>query len=210
MLVSLKHNFVLVAMPKCASSALETALAQHADLRIGGALKHAPFKLFEAYIMPFMAKQRPKMPGCEPFSLFREPLEWLFSWYSYRTRSELRAANDGSGKVYTGNISFCDFLNEHFAKKPAPFARVRPQSYFIEDGSGRFNAVTLYRYDEIDFMIRELARKIGRDVKLRREKISPARPLALSESQVSEARRTLKVEYQIYSSIPRRTAVDAA
>ena len=204
MLISVKHNFILLAMPKCGSTALEAAFGRYAEVKIGGTpeLKHTNFMALEKYIWPFIEQQYRESPFCEPFSLFREPLEWLFSWYSYRGREEL-GASDGA-KNYTGEISFSDFLNEHFKKKPASFAKVGRQSAFIENSNGDFDAVTLYRYEDIDFLAEELERRIGRSVPLGRKNISPKRDMELTNDEIVEARTKLRLEYRIYSSIPER------
>ncbi len=146
MLVSVKHNFVLLAMPKCGSTALHSALTPYAELRIGSlpALKHAPLKSFEKYILPFLVEVCRDQQTFEPFSLFREPIEWLFSWYSYRGRKEM-----GEASNYAGHVSFHDFLHEHFQKKPAAFARLRRQSFLHkkQQGSIRFrDSLSLRRH----------------------------------------------------------------
>jgi hypothetical protein len=205
-LISLKYNFALLAMPKCGSTALHAALARHAQIQIGGspALKHTPFRALESYILPFITNQTRALPRCEPFSLFREPLHWLFSWYSYRGRPELAASGEGSRGKYIGEISFSDFLNEHFKKKPPSFANFRRQSFFIEDNAGGFGSVTLYRYEDIAFLVQELERRIGKRVQLSEKNVSPKRSMELSSDQIAEARTILRVEYEIYSSIVER------
>ena len=206
MLVSLKHKFVLVAMPKCGSTALHAAFMQHAEIRIAGApeLKHAPFSAYENYVLPFIADRCRTPPECEPFSLFRDPLDWLFSWYSYRGRSSLAAPDAGRRKNYTGEISFSDFLNEHFKRKPASYAKVGRQSAYIENNDGEFDAVTLFRYEDIDSLVHELESRVGKKVPLARKNVSPKRSVELTNEEIAEAKDMLKTEYQIYSAIPKR------
>ncbi|HEY5238311.1 MAG TPA: hypothetical protein VIJ62_08025 [Rhizomicrobium sp.] len=205
MLVSLKYEFVLVAMPKCGSTALHAAFTQFAEIRMAGTpeIKHAPYTAYESYILPFIASQRRTPLVCEPFSLFRDPLDWLFSWYSYRGRSSLAAPDASRQKNYTGGISFSNFLNEHFKRKPASFARVGRQSSYIENNDGEFDAVTLFRYEDIDSLVQELENRVGKSVPLARKNVSPKRSMELTDEEIAEAKAMLKTEYQIYSAIPK-------
>ncbi|HEX4077735.1 MAG TPA: hypothetical protein VHX61_02520 [Rhizomicrobium sp.] len=205
MLVSMKYNFVFIAIPKCASTAMESALAKYADMRIGGlpSLKHAPYSAYEAHVLPFIVRQCGVSSPCEPFSIFREPLDWLFSWYRYRTRLQARES-DKNSRMYSGSVSFADFLGEHFKKSPPRFARAGRQSKYIQARSGRLDAVTLYRYEDAEVLAKDLACRIGCAAKLSRENVSPRQSLELPAAQIRQAHAALKVEYEIYCSIPRR------
>lgn len=200
-------------MPKCASSALQTALANRCDIVFGGApqLKHMPYSVYEQHILPLIAELFRQPIVCQPISLFREPLSWLFSWYSFRTRSQLLGESTSeTRKTYTGKLTFEQFLHEHFRARPANFARVGRQSKFIENTNGRHDAVLLYRYENLDALIMELERRIGRRIRLPTENASPQLDFELSQDQVGEARRALSLEYEIYERIPlRKSAPDA-
>ena len=204
MLVSIRHNFALLKMPKCASTTLQRALAKHCDIRFGGTpqLKHVPYRTYEQYVLPLIAEQFRRPIVCQPFSLFREPLSWLFSWYRFRMRSQLATAPDDATRMnYTGNITFEQFLNEHFRASPPSFARVGRQSQFIESMNGRHDAVTLYRYEDLLGFVAHMERRIGKCVRLSMQNASPLQKLNLSEKQITEARASLSLEYAIYDRI---------
>jgi hypothetical protein len=207
MLISIRHKFVLVAMPKCASTALETALKRHCDVSLGGSssqLKHLPYSMFELHLMPLLRERLGDKAVCEPLSLFREPLEWLFSWYKYRTRPELVDADHRRQKNYSGNVSFAEFLNEHFSKRPAPFARMARQSSFVQNSRGQTDEVTLYRYEDIGALVRDLESRVGKSLALKIKNRSPERSFDMPEAQIREARRVLHREYEIYDAITLR------
>lgn len=207
MLISIRYDFALLAMPKCASTALQSALEGRCDIVFGGTpqLKHMPYKAYEQYIIPLIAEQFHRPVLCKPMSLFREPLGWLFSWYRYRTRSKLAVIDDGeTRKTYTGELSFEQFLNEHFRARPANFARVGRQSQFIESVNGHYDAVTLYRYESLHELIAEIEDRMGRRLKLATQNASPPVGFDLSPALISEARKALALEYEIYERIPNR------
>ena len=89
MLVSLKHKLVLLAMPKCASTALEAALAPHVDVVISRnpAAKHTPFRKYDRFLRRYFETYTEG--PLEVVSLFREPVDWLRSWWRYRSRDGL-------------------------------------------------------------------------------------------------------------------------
>lgn len=207
MLISLKYNFVLLAMPKCASTALHTALAKRCDIVFGGSpqLKHISYRVYEQRVLPLIAERFRGPVVCEPFSLFREPLSWLSSWYRFRMRSRLAAPRNGATrKTYTGKVSFEQFLHEHFRAKPSNFARVGRQSQFIESLNGRHDAVSLYRHEDIQALVAELERRLGRQLRLPTKNESPRIGFDLSQDQIAEARSALSLEYDIYDRIPWR------
>lgn len=205
MLISIRYDFALLAMPKCASTALQSALEERCDIVLGGTpqLKHMPYKVYEQYIIPLIAEQFRRPVLCQPLSLFREPLRWLFSWYSYRTRSKLAGTDEAeTRKTYTGELSFEQFLHEHFRSRPANFAKVGRQSQFIESMNGRYDSVRLYRYENLPELIAEIEDRMGRRMKLATQNASPQVGFELSPAHIAEAQRALALEYEIYDRIP--------
>lgn len=87
MLVSIEHGFVLLFTPKCASTSLERALHGRMDLVARGPLKHENYRRYERFYRPLLA-QHCEEP-LETVCVIREPVDWLASWYRYRTRDSL-------------------------------------------------------------------------------------------------------------------------
>src|SRR5260370_33028597 len=103
MLISIKHKFVFICVPKCASTSIETALKQHANIVLGGVprLKHTTYAEYRQYLLPFFAmKIGTSIESCQPVALFREPIDWLFSWYSFRSRTDLQNPDHQRHKQY--------------------------------------------------------------------------------------------------------------
>jgi hypothetical protein len=188
-------------MPKCASTSLEESLWEHCEFVISGSprLKHLPLKVYERYIGRLLARRIGKTEAFEKLCLFREPLDWLFSWYRYRMRTELA----GSDR-HTLSISFAQFLNEHFSATPARYARILPQSSYVKNTEGRYDAITLYRYEDIAALVAELEFRLKTRMAWTHVNTSPHAAFDLTQQEAGEAREKLRVEYEIYESIPIR------
>ena len=77
MLVSLRHRLVLLAMPKCASTSLEAALAGKVDVVISKnpSAKHTPFRKYDRFLRRYFETFTDG--PLEVVSLFRQPEDWL-------------------------------------------------------------------------------------------------------------------------------------
>src|SRR6056297_1441342 len=89
MLVFWQENLVLLSIPKTGSTALEAALAPRASLvlRDPPEIKHAPCYRYKRFLKPLFKQVGDKEP--ELMAIVRHPVDWLGSWYRYRTRPDL-------------------------------------------------------------------------------------------------------------------------
>ena len=73
------HGFVLLSLPKCASTSMVKAVAGQAEmvLRINPKLKHINCAQFHELMVPVLRKGGYQRKDYEVVSLFREPVEWL-------------------------------------------------------------------------------------------------------------------------------------
>jgi hypothetical protein len=93
MIVSQTHGFVFICLPKCASTSTEAILRPYADIMTGGRpdYKHMTYRKYERFLKPLMrSKLKNKSELPEVVCLFREPVDWLHSWYRYRQRNSLQ------------------------------------------------------------------------------------------------------------------------
>lgn len=198
MLVSFKHRLAILAMPKCASTAFEEALAGRMDLVLRGhpGIKHMRLRGFDRFIRPYLATMTD-----EPFeviSAFREPEDWLHSWWRYRRRDEI-AGRENS----TQGMSFAQFVDCYIdgAQKPADVGR---QGQFIADKNGRVGVDRLFRYDDMDAMVGYVADRLGAEIRLDRRNASPPAPWLgskLSGGQRTKLRAALARDYEIYDTM---------
>lgn len=86
------RGFVVLSAPKCASTTLEEALAPHAELvlRHHPRLKHMNARSFHHKVEPLLGSVGYARDDYELVTLFRDPVDWLHSWWRYRQRPRLR------------------------------------------------------------------------------------------------------------------------
>lgn len=199
MLVSFKHRLVILAMPKCASTAFERALSGRMDMVLRGhpGIKHMRLRGFDRFVRPYLASMTD-----DPFevvSAFREPEDWLNSWWRYRRRDRMPNAENS-----TRGMSFDAFVGLYLdgARKPADVGR---QGQFIAGSDGRVGVDRLFRYDRIDEMAAYVGDRMGCQIALERLNVSPGAPWLggrLSSTGRAELRRHLARDYEIYDNIP--------
>jgi hypothetical protein len=123
------HGFVLLSMPKCASTSLVQALQGRAELvlRSNPRLKHMNCRSFHALIVPVLNNGGYQRDDYELISLFREPVAWVESWWRYRQRPAL--AREDPAK-YTGDLPFEEFVGRYVDNDPRPGTlRGRPAKF---------------------------------------------------------------------------------
>ena len=174
MLVFWKENLVLMAVPKTGSTALEGALAPRASLvlRDPPELKHAPCYRYKRFLRPLFKQVGGQNP--ELMAIVRNPIDWLGSWYRYRTRDDLIGHENS-----TRNISFDDFVLEYCKGAPAPFANVGSQNRFLRINDGEIGAQHLFQYEQWDMIIDYLEERLAVEITLKQKNVSPKMDLHL-------------------------------
>lgn len=198
MLVFLKHRLVLLSMPKCGSTALERAFGPFADVAIGGSprAKHTPFRKYNRFLRPYFETFTDG--PLEVVCLFREPEDWLSSWWRYRSRDDL----DGKDNS-TRDISFNEFVGLYLDGKRGP-AKVGRQGQFVSDKDGQIGVDRIWRYDQLDGFADWLQSRLNTVVSLERTNVSPssqAQDIALSPDMAAHLRETLSHDFEIYRGL---------
>ena len=195
MLVFWKENLVLMAVPKTGSTALEGALAPRASLvlRDPPELKHAPCYRYKRFLKPLFKQVGGQNP--ELMAIVRHPVDWLGSWYRYRTRPDLIGHENS-----THDISFDDFVLEYCKGAPAPFARVGSQDRFLRINDGEIGAQHLFQYEQWDKVIGYLEARLELSIKLKQKNVSPAMDLALSDTTKAKLREKRAEEFDIWEA----------
>ncbi len=106
----------MLSLPKCASTSMVKAVAGQAEmvLRINPKLKHINCAQFHELMVPVLRKGGYQRKDYEVVSLFREPVEWLESWWRYRKRPALHEENS---RRYTGDQTFEEFALDYLERK---------------------------------------------------------------------------------------------
>ena len=193
MLVFWKENLVLLAVPKTGSTALEGALAPRASmvLRDPPHLKHAPCYRYKRFLKPFFVQAGGQKP--ELMAVVRNPIDWLGSWYRYRTREDLVGHPNS-----TRDISFDDFVLEYCKGAPAPFANVGSQARFLTINDGEIGAQHLFQYEQCDKVIGYLEERLDVTITLKQKNVSPKMELELSAEVEAKLREKRAVEFAVW------------
>ncbi len=166
------HGFVLLALPKTASTTLERALAPYASLVIGGppGMKHVGARGFERTIAPRLASDGHERDSYEVVTMFRDPVGWLESWWRYRARDGLSRR---SPRKSTAEISFEDFARSYIARDGrAPTPSGRPARFLTIDGV--VGVDRLLALDRPDVWQDYFAARLGRPLEFERRNVSSA------------------------------------
>lgn len=126
MIISRDPAFIFVAVPKTGSTSVENMLQPYCDRQLAAAFgKHA-----------LAIKLREDLPEAIwnqsfRFAFVRNPYDWMYSWYRFRSRAALRAPTHPAHDRYTGDISFDQFVHTFSDKE-----LMLRQSDFLSDHGG--------------------------------------------------------------------------
>ena len=207
MLLAPKKGFVFLAVPKTASSSIERAFLPYSE----GGLQENPFKhtrydQFQQFLQPFLTSKGFPRDSYEVVCVFREPIDWLSSWWRYRSREELANPSHPRHRNYAGHVSFEQFARAYMRSHPgeprtagdARFARVGRPSRFVRPRPEQPEVDRVFRYDRLDLLVDFLCEKVNAEVEVGIENVSPERSFSLSEECERELREFLTPEYRIY------------
>jgi hypothetical protein len=169
LLVSVRHRLAYLAMPKTGSTAVEEVLRPRADLAFGGdpRIKHMPLRRYQRFVEPLLGAYGVR--NVETVCLFREPVDWLISWYRYRRREAVRDHPNS-----TAGLSFEAFAEGYLADDPPSFARVGRPAQFVAGREGRPGIDHLFRYENFAGFAAFLSARFGRQLTFPPANASPA------------------------------------
>ncbi|WP_372887661.1 gamma-glutamyl kinase [Shimia sp.] len=197
MLVFWKEKLVLLSVPKTGTTALELALAPRADMVISNPpeLKHAPVYRYNRFFRP-MFERACKEDNMQTMAVMREPVSWLGSWYRFRRRDSMIGHRNA-----THEVSFDDFVEAYTRGDRPPFANVGSQAKFLEPRPNGTKVDHLFRYEDQPAILRFLEDRLGAEITLTRENVSPRMELALSPRTETRLRQKCAEEFALYDSI---------
>ncbi len=196
MLVFHKERLAFLAIPKTGTTAYHAALSQRADMVVSHptGLKHASVSRYSRFFRPMFAN----VGGAEMelLAVMREPISWLGSWYRYRQRDYLRDSERS-----TRGMSFDEFVLAYMRGNRPAFAEVGSQAKFLRAHPNGTAITHLFRYEELPRLDRFLEERLGIELQLTRENVSPEMVLDLSPEVERKYRRKCQEEFQLYESI---------
>ncbi|WP_127561604.1 gamma-glutamyl kinase [Nioella ostreopsis] len=196
MLVFWKQRIVLLAVPKTGTTALEQALLPHASAAIldPPGQKHVSAQGYRNRLSNFF-EQRGKRP-MDLVAVMREPVDWLGSWYRYRSRPQL----DGKPNS-TAGLSFDAFVEAWLRDDKPAYAEVGSQANFLTDDQGKLAVDRLYRYDRIPSLVRFMEDRLDTSLDISRANVSPKGPVELSDAMRNRLMREAAAEFALWDSL---------
>jgi len=205
MMASLRFGFIVLSMPKCASTSLQQALTPVCDVRFKDHMKHVDYAFVETWVLPMLRARRAPAPFAPRiFCLMREPLDWLYSWYRYSWDETGRPAGAG-GAASSGAAfpSFAAFLEAYFSPRPPRVGGVLRQTDFLRGAGGAPGPIELFRFEDHARLVRTLEGLCGQPIDLKvTNKSRPRREADLAGIDLLDLRRRLADEYAVYEAIP--------
>jgi len=193
------RGFVFLATTKSGSTSIETAFLRHSQMSLQKppAIKHTPYAGFQRFLQPFLNSNGFPRESYEVVCAFREPIDWLSSWWRYRSREKLANPTDPMHRNYTGDVSFEQFARAYMEGREQ-FAQVGRPSRFVQPRPGEAEVDRIFRYDRLDLLVEFLCEKVGEEVDVGSANTSPERSVSLSKECEIELREFFAPEYRIY------------
>lgn len=196
MLVFWKQKLVLFAVPKTGTTALEAALLPYASAAIldPPGMKHVSVSRYTHALAGFF-EQRGRHP-METVAVMREPIDWLGSWYRYRSRPQLSGKENS-----TENVDFDGFVAAWLEEKPPAFANVGSQARFLRRDNKANGVDHLFRYDQMEEIVGFMETRLGVELDLPTVNVSPKMEVTLSAKMEKRLRKERAKEFALWESL---------
>ena len=197
MLAAPQHGFAFLSTTKSGSTAVEQAFEPYAQVVLKGPprLKHATAAAFHRYVAPLLASNGFERSSYQVVTVVREPLDWLASWWRYRSRDELRNAKGAQRQNYAGDTTFEAWVTQMLDRDMQGIGRF---SRFIRTPESEIGVDLIWRYEHLDACCAWLGEQIGRRVALPTVNVSPPRDHHVSDGLRSRVQEYFAPEYDLY------------
>jgi hypothetical protein len=189
-------RLVILSQPKTGTTALDNALFGRASMAISNppAFKHMQYHKFMKFVAPMLkAQANLDRSDYEVVSVMREPVDWLGSWYRYRTRDALKDGNKKQRGNYTGNVSFETFVQEVLKPKTErqSFAQIGSPCGVALKGNGGIGCDRIFPYENLSGLYALIEERTKKPLDIAKMNVSPQGDISLSE----ETHAALKAEW---------------
>tara|TARA_B110000285_G_scaffold231454_1_gene300213 strand:+ start:60 stop:695 length:636 start_codon:yes stop_codon:yes gene_type:complete len=188
-------------MPKCASTSIERAISTLCNINFSGRarIKHINAQIFTEKILSAHQALLPSIQ-IESFCVMREPLQWIESWYKYRSREKFKKEHN---RNYTGHISYNDFITEYISKGTRkPFAKIRTQYDFLKLRNGEIGIDLIFPLENMGLVEQFLFEKTNSKIIIPRINQSPTKDMTQLPPELEDAlRQHLAKDIVVYNFI---------
>ena len=201
-----KARLVILSQPKTGTTALEAALSARASIVANKPpeLKHMSYRGFMKYVAPLIEVQTGlDRSDYEVVAVMREPVDWLGSWYRYRTRDELKKPGNPRGVNFTGNMSFDDFVRDIClpASEQPPHAQIKTPSWVALSGTGSIGIDRLFAYEALDAFYDFITDRTGKPIETGTTNVSPKMELTLRPENRERLKQHFAFEFDLYGAL---------
>lgn len=198
MIVFIKEKLAFLAMPKTGTTAIEQALDPWADIvfRNPPGAKHTNVQRFNRFYRKVFESHTDG--PIETVSIIRHPLDWLGSWYRYRSRPQLTGHPNS-----TAEVSFDTFVTAYLSNDRPVWAKVGDQARFLTANPDTAPVTHLFQYEQMDLVVAFLSDRLGKDITLPQVNVSPRMPLDLSPDIDAKLRRKCADQFDLWDAARR-------
>ena len=185
------RDFVLLALPKTASTSLERTLSPYATEVVSSppARKHLPARGFVHTKAHELAEQGHPRESYELVTMFREPIAWLESWWRYRARDDSRRS--------TADMSFEEFALHYLAGDDgAPVPKGRPAKFIHAQGAVAVDRV--FSVERPDVWSAWFSERVGEPLVFERRNASAVERGELTVSTREQLAALFAPEYEVW------------
>ena len=185
------RDFVLLALPKTASTSLERTLTPYATEVVGSppAQKHLPARGFVHTRAKELAAQGRPRDSYELVTMFREPVEWLESWWRYRARDASRHS--------TADLTFEEFALSYVAgDDEAPIPAGSPAKFIRAQGAVAVDRI--FSVDRPDVWSAWFTERVGEPLEFERRNVSAAERGELTAGTRERLEAWFAPEYDVW------------
>jgi hypothetical protein len=209
-----KARLLILSQPKTGTTALESALTPRASIVVSKPpeLKHISYRGYLKFVAPLIETQTGLARNdYEVVAVMREPLDWLGSWYRYRTRDELKNLANPRSINFTGNMNFDDFVRDvcRPAGEQPQHARIKTPSWVALSAPGAIGIDRLFPYESLDAFRDFIAERTGKPIEEKSANVSPKMELVLSADIEAKLRQHFAFEFDLHGSLSKDGAVPA-
>jgi hypothetical protein len=199
-IIAPSHGFVLLSVPKVASTSLDAALAAYHEDPPGRAPhKHQNVIGFHRHTVPKIRRLGYERADYEVVAMFRDPVSWLESWWRYRQRPDVR---DNKAARFTGDRTFEEFVRLYLDDQEAAGITGRPARFIAGDADAGARLDRIFAVDRPDVWTAWFSERVASPLEVpRRNRATAVRAPALPPGLDAELRAWFAPEYDVMARL---------
>ena len=187
-------------MPKTGTTSIDKALEKNATIRFAKSKKFGLKHICPSDFQKWQEVLEMQFPGkkFESCCIMREPIDWIRSWYKYRSREAIK-----NQKTFTGDITFDQYLKSFCEKEVPTKSLLNQQSRYLFPKK-KILIDRIFPYEKFNLFLDYLTEKIGQKIEIENKNISPKveeDKLIIKEDTLKMIKKYISLDQKIYSQI---------